>query len=135
MCKIYQLSSGVPTRIPLLDIPLGQVIRQDTGRRISYNLAVYAYSATFPDQTLAAGSYGLSIYNSATDGVEWLWATAQVANGSFMILGSATQWSKFTGAPEFSFALTQVPEVSAAVLFTLLVPTALLRRGRPRRIL
>ena len=54
--KIYQLSSGVPTLSPLLDIPLGAVTSQDTGRRISYDLAVYAYTATFPKQSLAAGS-------------------------------------------------------------------------------
>jgi len=129
--KIYNMSGNVPAMNPFIDLALGLVTRFDSGYRDPYQSVIYSYAAEFPDQSLAAGSYAISIVSdTAGDGVPWIWAVGNNRNGSFMILKGDTAWRNVTGAPEFSFTLVQVPEPGTAVLLAALVPFALFRRRR-----
>ena len=129
--RIYTIVGNVPAMTPIIDLPLGLVTRFDTGYRDPYQTVIYSYSAGFPDQSLAAGSYAISIVSdSANDGVPWAWAVGNNNDGSFMILKGDTAWRNMTGAPEFSFVLAQVPEPAPAVLAFAMVPFALSRRRR-----
>lgn len=133
--RIFPMDAGVPAYSPLFDIPLAGALRTDTGLSIAYRLKVYAYSAAFPDLTLGPGAYALSLFNHTADGTEWLWACRDnsTVGGSFMILGSAAAWNHYSGGPEFSFALTHVPEPCAALALAAAAPALLLRRRRPNR--
>lgn len=132
--RIYAIMSGLPAMSPLVDIALSGVVRQDTGIDIIYSLSVYSYSAEFPDLALGAGNYALSIYNHALDGASWTWSDRDSsANGSFMIMAGDTAWRYYSGGPEFSFVLTQVPEPGVVLTLAVGVPI-LLRRRRARKI-
>lgn len=128
--RIYPMAGNVPAINPTIDLSVGLVIRSDSGYRDPYHSIIYSYSAEFGDQTLAAGSYAISIYNDSNDGVPWAWAVGDDRNGSFMILKGDTAWSNVTGGPEFSFTLSQVPESGSVVLLVAAVPVILFRRRR-----
>jgi len=129
--RVYALGAGLPVSPPLADVPLASVVREDTGVTITYSLRVYSYCASFDDISLGAGSYALSIYNRAADGAEWLWATRDnpAVDGSFMRLGTGA-WKRYSGGPEFSFTLTQVPEPGVALAVAAWLPCLLVRRRR-----
>jgi len=128
--RIYPMAGNVPAMNPTIDLSVGLVIRSDSGYRDPYQSIIYSYSAEFADQTLAAGSYAISIYNDSNDGVPWLWGVGNNRNGSFMILKGDTAWRNVTGAPEFSFTLSQVPESGSVALLVAAVPVILSRRRR-----
>jgi hypothetical protein len=128
--RIYPMAGNVPAMNPMIDLSLGLVTRLDSGYRDPYQSVIYSYSAEFGDQTLAAGSYAISIFNDSNDGVPWLWAVGNNRNGSFMILNGDAAWSNVTGGPEFSFTLSQVPESGALGLLAAVVPLVLSRRRR-----
>lgn len=129
--KIYNMNGSVPAMTPIINLPLDLVTRLDSGYRDPYQSAIYSYAAGFPDQSLAAGSYAISIVSDvAGDGVPWLWAVGNNRNGSFMILRGDTAWRNVTGAPEFSFTLAQVPEAGTVALLAAMVPLALFRRRK-----
>lgn len=128
--RIYPMDGSAPAMNPMIDLSLGLVTRLDSGYRDPYQSVIYAYSAEFGDQTLAAGSYAISIFNDSNDGVPWLWAVGNNRDGSFMILKGETAWRNATGAPEFAFTLSQVPEPGAIGLLAVVVPFVLSCRRR-----
>lgn len=135
--RIYTLVSGKPDLSPLYNIPLVALERWDTGLNNAFNQRKYSYQALFPEISLDAGTYAMSIYNQAADGLEWFWAErdSPAVDGSFMFLSVWGEWRQISGGPEFSFSLIAVPEpgLSAMAFGSILILSCSRRRNTDGR--
>jgi hypothetical protein len=114
-------NSGVPGAV-LDSAAVVNGNRSATGNEIAMSYDEYSYSATIPSDTLAAGTYFLSIQETAPEpSGTWGWETTSSAPGGVQLeqyQGSATGW---VSLPEdLAFQLTDtatVPEPASWLLF------------------
>jgi hypothetical protein len=130
--RIFRTESGIIDPVALLDTSLTVLEKSDSGDDV-LSMDVYTYVGEFPTISLDLGTYAISIYNNASNVVEWTWGiNATPDDGSYMTQFDPTNWTPVNpGAPEFSFALyNSVPEPSVPSVLLATVGLLLTRRTR-----
>ena len=125
--QIFGFSGGVADTAPLFSFSVGNAVnRTDTGVTPGPFQDAFAYHASIPDTTLAAGRYLLSIFNNLPDvrGVAdyWDWSTDDLGDGVYFRRDVTQPWGVPDEIRRTDFTLmgpSSVPEPSSVVMLGL----------------